>query len=499
MSMRKSSLLKTTCIVFLFCVATAIASLAQTFTSLASFDRTDGSNPQYMSLVQGLDGNFYGTTEFGGTGGRATGWGTVFKITPAGTLTALYNFCSLANCADGQEPQGGLILASNGNFYGTTFGGGAHGFGTVFKITAAGTLTTLYNFCAQANCVDGSLPADALVQGVDGNFYGTTGYGGANCPTGSPIGCGTVFKITPAGTLTTLYSFCSQANCADGSRPYGGLVQGTDGNFYGTSEQGGNVFNSGTVFQITPAGTLNTLYTFCDQGNCANGGSPYDGLIQAANGDFYGTTHGNGANNGGTVFSITAGGSLTTLYSFGIPNGGFPYAGLVQATDGNFYGTTPYSEVKNPLCNTLHCGTVFEITPAGVVTTLHHFVLTDGGFPIGGLLQATNGKFYGTTEGGGSSSNCTDGCGTVFSLSTGLGPFVKTVTTAGKVGSKVIILGNSLTGATSITFNGTSAPLLKVTASAILTSVPTGATTGTVTVTTPSGTLNSNVAFRVLP
>jgi uncharacterized repeat protein (TIGR03803 family) len=171
----------------------------------------------------------------------------------------------------------------------------------------------------------------------------------------------------------------------------------------------------------------------------------------------------------------------------------------VQATDGNFYGTTPYSEVHNPICNDLHCGTVFKITPAGTVSTLHHFDLTDGGFPTGGLVQATNGKFYGTTVRGGSSSNCGDGCGTVFSLSVGLGPFVKTNPTSGKVGAKVIILGNNLKGTTSVTFNGTTAPLLKVTASAIETSVPTGATTGTVIVTTPNGTLNSNVAFRVLP
>lgn len=495
--MRKSSFLKTSCIVFVFCGATAIASLAQTFTSLASFDHTNGANPQYMSLVQGVDGNFYGTTQFGGTGGR--GWGTVFKITPAGTLTTLYNFCSSANCTDGQEPQAGLILASDGYLYGTTYSGGASGYGTVFKISAAGTLTTLYSFCSQASCADGALPADALVQGADGNFYGTTGYGGANCPTRFPTGCGTAFKITPAGKLTTLYSFCAQANCADGSAPYGGLVQGTNGNFYGTTEQGGSVFNAGTVFQITPAGTLNTLYTFCAEAGCADGANPYDGLMQAANGDFYGTTQQSGANNGGTVFSITAGGTLATLYSFGIPNGAYPYAGLVKATDGNFYGTTPYSEVHQPICNHLHCGTVFKMTPAGTVTTLHNFVLTDGGLPIGGLLQATNGKFYGTTEGGGASSNCSDGCGTIFGLSVGLGPFVETNRPSGKVGSKIIILGNNLTGTTSVTFNGTTASLLKVTASAIETSVPSGATTGRVMVTTPNGTLNSNVAFRVVP
>ena len=493
--MRRSSVLKMMCIVFIFCVMTATASLAQNFTSLASFDGTNGAGPKYVSLVQGFDGNFYGTTDGGGTGGT-NGAGTVFKITPTGRLTTLYNFCIQANCADGQEPMAGLVLASNGNFYGTTYGGGANGFGTVFKITAAGALTTLYSFCTKANCADGSLPFDALVQGADGNFYGTTGYGGAHCPKNFPTGCGTVFKITPSGTLTTLYSFCAQANCADGTIPYGGPVQGADGNFYGTTE-GAFGGHPGTVFQITPTGILTTLHTF----NCvADGCNPYDGLVQAANGDFYGTTYDGGANSGGTVFSITSGGTFTTLDSFGIPNGGYSYAGLVQGTDGNFYGTTPYSEVHNPVCNDLHCGTAFRITPGGTVTTLHHFVLTDGGFPTGGLLQATNGKFYGTTSTGGSTSaNCPEGCGTVFSLSVGLGPFVKTIPASGKVGTKVIILGNNLTSTTSITFNGATAPLLKVTASAIETSVPTGATTGTVAVTTPSGTLDSNVAFQVLP
>jgi uncharacterized repeat protein (TIGR03803 family) len=424
--MKKSSFLKMICIVFIFCVMTVVASLAQTFTSLASFDLTNGENPEYVSLVQGLDGNFYGTTAFGGAGGT-NGEGTVFKITPAGTLTTLYSFCIQADCLDGEEPEAGLILASNGNFYGTTYGGGAYGYGTVFKITAAGALTTLYSFCA--GCADGSLPYAALVQGTDGNFYGTTFAAGANCRNNRNSGCGTVFKITPAGTLTTLYSFCTQANCADGSGPYGALVQGTDGNFYGTTNAGGANYG-GTVFSITAGGTLTTLNSFNDVDGC----SPYDGLVQAANGDFYGTTYACGANNGGTVFSITAGGTLTTLNSFGIPDGGYPYAGLVQAANGDFYGTTSY--------------TVFKITPAGTVTRLHHFDLTDGGFPTGGLVQATNGTFYGTTTHGGSSSNCGDGCGTVFSLSVGLGPFVKTNPTSSKVGAKVIILGNNLKGTT---------------------------------------------------
>jgi len=468
------------CIVFLFCISAAIASPAQTFTTLHNFDGTDGAVPTFVSLVQGVDENFYGTTAEGG----ANNDGTVFKITPTGTLTTLHSFDS----TDGQLPYAGLIQAANRNFYGTTIGGGANGYGTVFKITPAGGLTTLYSFCAQTNCVDGRTPTGALALGTDGNFYGITGYGGTNCTTPPWVGCGTVFKITPAGKLTTLYSFCAQTNCTDGFYPGASLVQATDGNFYGTTGYGGT--NSyGTVFKITPGGTLTTLHSF----DLTDGESPSAPLIQATDGNLYGTAYYGGANDNciygtcGTVFKITPGGTLTTLHSFDSTDGANPEAPLVQATDGNFYGTTDFGGANGD-------GTIFQITPAGTVTTLHSFDSTDGDIPDDGLVQATDGNFYGTANFGG-----TNGDGTVFSLSTGLGPFVETQPSSGKVGAATIILGTNLTGTTSVSFNGTAATFTVVSSSEITTTVPTGATTGKVSVTTPTRTLKSNVAFRVTP
>jgi len=478
-SFLKSSFLKTIGIVFAFCVATAIASFAQTFTTLANFGSTGGAEPM-AGLIQATNGNLYGTTQVGGatTNGLV---GTAFTVTLSGTLTTLHVFGG----QQGKHPEAALVQASNGELYGTTSGAqsGPGAMGTVFKMTLSGAATTLHSF----DGTDGCNPSNgALVQATNGNLYGTTGACGAN-------GFGTVFEITPSGTLTTLYNFCSQSGCADGGHAYTGLIQATDGNFYGTTQYGG-AYSNGTVFEITPSG-VTTLYSFCSQSGCQDGLAP-SGLIQATNGNFYGTTQEGGANNRGTVFEITPTGALTTLYSFcsqsGCPAGLYPVAGLIQATDGNFYGTTEEGGAKN-------CGTVFEITPTGALTTLHSFCSqsgsSDGDAPDAGLVQNTNGTLYGTTAlGGGATFD-----GTVFSLSMGLGPFVKTVTTAGKVGSKVIILGNNLAGTTSVAFNGTSATLLKVTASAIETSVPTGATPGTVTVTTASGTLDSNVAFQVLP
>jgi len=393
---------------------------AQTFTTLYSFcsqyNCTDGEAP-YARLVQGTDGNFYGTTLGGTLGVGANEHGTVFKITPSGTLTTLYSFCSQSGCTDGETPYAGLVQATDGSFYGTTQLGGANGAGTIFKITPSGTLTTLHSFCSQS-CTDGAAPYAGLVQGTDGNFYGTT-FGGAGNATN-----GTVFKITPSGTLTTLYDFCNQSVCPDGANPYAGLVQATDGNFYGTTFFGG-ANGVGTVFTITPSGTLTTLHSFCSQSGCTDGANPYAALVQGTDGNFYGTTYYSGANGVGTVFKITPSGTLTTLHSFcppsGCTDGALPYAGLVQATDGNFYGTTLGGGANNQF------GTVFKITPSGTLTTLYTFCsqsnCTDGAYPYAGLVQATNGDFYGTTGAGGNSylSTC-PGCGggEIFSLSVGL-------------------------------------------------------------------------------
>jgi uncharacterized repeat protein (TIGR03803 family) len=475
--------------VLLLCVAMAIAAPAQTFQTLFSFDGASGEYPYFESLVQGFNGNFYGTTSVAG----ANGYGTVFEVTPTGKLTTLYSFCSQTNCADGYDPYGGLVQATDGNLYGTTLEGGVNGWGTVFKVTPTGNLTTLYSFCPQSSCTDGSLPYAGLVQATNGNLYGATNWGGANG------NYGTIFEITPAGKLTTLYSFCSQSSCTDGSLPYAKLVRAANGNFYGTTLFGGAGANCvpqggcGTVFEITPAGKLTTLYSFCSQSNCMDGYQPYARLVQATNGNFYGTTYYGGDNGRGTVFEITPAGKLTTLYSFcfqsNCADGFDTYAGLVQAPDGNFYGITNVG-------GTNFNGTLFEITPTGKLTTLYNFCsqsgCADGSRPYATLVQATNGSFYGTTYSGGA-----NGVGTVFRESVGLRPFVETLPASGRVGNKVIILGNNLKGTTAVSFNGTAAIFTVVRATEIKTTVPAGATTGFVTVQTPRKKLKSNVVFRV--
>ncbi len=464
----------------------AIALHGQTYTTLNSFDSTDGAFP-FPGVVQALDGNFYGTTYNGG----ANNQGAIYKITPGGTLTLLYSFCGKTNCTDGALPRAGLTLASDGVLYGSTVAGGANNRGSIFKITTAGALDTLYSFCSATACDDGSSPYGNLIQASDGNFYGTTQSGGSKS-------FGVIFRVTPAGGDTTLYTFCSLANCADGSNPASGLVQASNGTFYGTTESGGahdtcGGEGCGTVFKLEGR-TLTTIYSFCARANCADGNNPVGGLVLASNGALYGTnTAGGSVNATGTVFRLTPAGALTTLHTFctqtGCPDGQVPYAGLVLATDGNLYGVTSSG-------GTVGAGTIFKITTAGTFTSLYSFCslagCVDGNGPDGTLIQATNGDFYGTTFGGG-----TDSAGVVFSLSTGLGAFVQTVPTSGKVGTAVKILGEDLTGATSVKFNGTAATFRVVSSSEITTAVPTGATTGTVKVVTPGGTLSSNVVFTV--
>jgi uncharacterized repeat protein (TIGR03803 family) len=461
------------CIVFAFCAAAAVALPAQTFTILTSFNSTGGYNPN-PTLVQGFNGNFYGTTYVSDEG---NGLGTVFEITASGKMGALNSF----NYNNGAQPMVGLVQAANGDLYGTTSYGGTNAAGTVFEVTPAGTLTTLYNFCSIGVCADGYGGA-GLVQASNGNFYGTTLIGGAD---GNDDG--TVFEITPAGVLTTLHSF----DGTDGSSPQG-LVQAANGNFYGTAG-GGGANGGGTIFEITPAGTLTTLYNFCSLELCADGRNPVT-LLQASDGNFYGTSRNGGFGNTtncqfidgcGTVFELTPAGTLTTLHKFDFNVGSQPNA-LVQATDGNFYGIAGGGGIGN-------VGMIFKITSAGTFTTLHTFDFNDGAYP-NALMQATDGSFYGTTGAGGSNA-----VGVAFSLSVGLGPFVETLPTAAEVGAKVIILGNNLTGTTSVSFNGTAATFAVVSNTEIKATVPTGATTGAVEVTTPSGTLNSNVLFQVTP
>lgn len=493
-------------VVVLF-ATTALALPAQTFTTLYSFAGGDGQYPN--GLLQGTNGYLYGTTSLGGSNCAVTGGcGTIFKITPIRPLKTLYNFDSTSGADSGTA----LVQATNGDFYGTTQSGGANSGGTVFKTTASGTLTTLYSFCSPNGyrCLNGGAYANGLIQATDGDLYGTTSQGGAKCV--HLGGCGTVFRITPGGTFKMLYSFCSQSACTDGSYPLGELLQGITGDFYGTTPNGG-ANGYGTVFRISPSGVLTTLYSFCSEMvgfACTDGASPYAGLIQGSDGNFYGTTYGGGANDasnngGGTVFRISPTGALTTLYSFcsqggdQCTDGYILVAGLVQATDGNFYGTTLTGGAN---CgSTGGCGTLFRLDPTGALTTLYNFCsqagCTDGAYPVSTLIQATNGSFYGTTQDGGTNCPSSGGCGTVFGMSVGLGPFVEALPNSGKIGQAVKILGTGLTGATNVSFNGTAAVFKVPSGSEITTAVPAGATTGPIQVVTPNGTLLSNVPFQV--
>jgi uncharacterized repeat protein (TIGR03803 family) len=316
-------------------------------TTLVSFNGSNGAQP-WAPLAQGSDGSFYGATTY------ASGDGTVFSMNSNGVLTTLASFSG----ADGGL-FGALVQGSDGNFYGTTSYGGADGDGTVFRLTAAGVSTTLVSF----NGINGSNPVAALVQGSDGSFYGTTEFGG-NLSLYDGYGNGTVFRITTNGVFLTLAAF----SATTGAQPCGPLVQGNDGNFYGTTSAGpaNNGFPNGfgTVFKMTPAGALTTLVAF----DGVRGSQPLAGLVQGNDGNFYGTTEFGGANGLGTVFQLTAAGALSTLVSFDVLHGSQPYGGLTRGRDGNFYGTTEFGGAND-------AGTVFKMTSAGVLTTLVEFGL----------------------------------------------------------------------------------------------------------------------------
>jgi uncharacterized repeat protein (TIGR03803 family) len=445
-------------------------------------------------LVQGLDGNLYGATQSGGNVNKTlcpSSCGTIYKITPAGALSIVYSFCSLANCGDGFSPAS-LLLASDGNFYGVTQAGGLsddncqRGCGTIFKLTPQGVLTTLYYFDP-----DNTFSPRQIIQGADGNFYGWAYqpyYEGFNID---------VFQTTPQGNVSAIYSLA-----------YGAYFmlsfQAPDGVIYGTTDPVGDehdILTGGTVFAMTPLGALTTIHDFCpDYTDCTNGYDP-TALFLAADGNFYGTMYGGGNLNNsacgvgfgcGLIFKLSPDGTANTLYTFCPGTGcwdGYPIS-LMQASDGNLYGLTAASPSG-------HTGTIFEITRSGAFTNLYNFCAqpgcADGVYPNSSLLQATNGVFYGTTIG----SDEADTGGTIFSLSLGLSPFVKTLPTSAGAGKQIYILGTKLTGATQVAFNGVAAKFNVVSPTEITTTVPKGATSGIVTVATPAGTLSSNVNFLI--
>ncbi len=441
-------------------VIAAVAVQAQTFTTLVNFAGPNGRQPDYGALVQGVDGDFYGTTALGGE----YQYGTVFLVTPQGGLKRLHSFDN----SDGGFPNNVLLEIVGGLLYGTTRVGGANGRGTIYSMwPGGGYFTTLQSF----DVGDGVKPFAGLIQSFEGSLYGTSDGGGA-------WGYGTIFSMSFGGALNTVFSF----NIVDGIGPYSTLMQASNKTIYGTTCGSGGSGNYGSIYTVDSSDAFATLLSF----NYTDGAYPYGALVQASDGNLYGTTQAGGAYDHGTIFRMTTSGSLTTLHSFHYSDGSAPFGALVQGTDGSFYGTTTKGGAGG-------LGTIFQMTPAGVFATLHSFGGGDGATPSGGLVQGTDGAFYGMTAAGGANDD-----GTVFRLSTGLGPFVRLLPSFGPQDTSVDILGTDLTGVTSVSFNGVPASYITpISSTAFKVAVPYGATTGPVQVITPGSTLTSNALFQI--
>jgi uncharacterized repeat protein (TIGR03803 family) len=450
----------------LLCVA-AVAG-AQTVTTLYNFvgGKNSGANPWYVTLVQGTNGQLYGTTYNGGS----KGLGTFFEVTTSGTLTVLHSFAG--GKTDGANPTGGLTLGTDGNFYGTTTLGGTNLQGTVYKMTTTGTITLLHSF---NSVFDGSFPWGPPIEGTDGNFYGTASGGKGQD--------GLVYKITSSsGAYSTIYTFIGTT----GVYPIASPTQGTDGNLYIPVSLGGTS-ECGTIVKLTTAGVLQSSYDF----PCGPGGAfPIGPLVQAANGNFYSTTQDGGTNGEGTIYQVTTSLGVTVLHSFGalFGDGEYPGAGLLLATDGNYYGSAAEG-------GTFDDGILFNTTVGGIYTSLYSFNNSTNLMqmsPLSPPVQNTNGTLYGVTEFGGTNNQ-----GTIYSLNMGLGSFVNSPLFSGKAGSSVLILGNHLSGTSKVTFNGVPANFVVKSDTHLSATVPTGAKTGYIEVTTASGVVKSRKIFRV--
>ncbi len=391
-------------------LATVCQAPGQTEQKLYDFcSRTgcpDGLYPN-GKLIRDAKGNLFGTT----TSGGAHGQGTVFRISASGIEKVIYSFCAQQSCTDGANPFDGLIADKSGNLYGTTYSGGAHGEGTVFKISASGIESALYSFCAELACTDGANPYAGLIMDTAGNLYGTTLGGGAN-------NNGTVFKLGTTGSEIVLHAF---QNTPDFATPYGGLIMDSLGNVYGTTWFGG-ANGSGGVFEISPNQTETILYDkWCALPCTQDGDSSASALIADKKGNVYGTSVLGGAFASGLVFALNVRRKAESiLYSFsGVAegDGAAPFAGLIADTSGNFYGTTTSGGVSGCTGGLQGgCGAVFKLSPSGTGWTesiLHNFAndATDGVNPYGGPILDSQNNLYGTTRLGGLNNG-----GTVFKI-----------------------------------------------------------------------------------
>jgi uncharacterized repeat protein (TIGR03803 family) len=492
------------------------------YNSAATSSYPDGAIPM-AELIQGADGNYYTTTSIGGAGtcpgeveDQIPGCGAVVKITPAGTLSVLYSFpydTSTSTAPNGWFPQAGLVQGKDGNFYGVaTEGGiggeacadttGLSGCGTVFKLTKTGTLTVLHSFCGGSGCgslaTDGAEPTGRMVFGASGDLYGTTQVGGLF---NGFYNQGTIFRITTSGTYTVLHVFSGNfGSTPDGANPAAGLILASNGDFYGTTTAGG-ASKEGTVFKMTPAGKVTLLHSFTGS---SDGSMPIGALVQASDGNLYGTCYSGGANGTGTAFRITTKGVFTKIYDFAAEAapgniGYLPRAGLIQASDGNLYGTAWQGGAFTAT------GTIYQLTLAGAGTLEASFEASSTGFsPLGALVQGTDGRLYVTLQNnGGENSDDVQDQGAISVLNLGLdppapGPF-EFAPAKGLVGAKITLRGSAFVGTTAVTFNGTSAASVVDASGYITATVPPGATTGTISVTNAEGTTTSKTSFTVLP
>jgi uncharacterized repeat protein (TIGR03803 family) len=433
-----------------------------TYTELYNFDcANDGCNPlQPALLAQGEDGVLYSTLPSGTSGSQD---GTIMDYAPGGAESTLYRFQG----TDGAGPESGFTLGFDGAFYGTTSIGGLYGKGTVFRLSG-GSMTDLHDF---TDGTDGAYPWAPPVQTPDGNIYGVTDAG--TYP-------GTAYRIAPNGKFSAIATLPSKTIAP--------LVMGTDGNFYGTTQYGGD-FNRGTVFRLSVKGKLKIIHSFDPS---SEGGVPLGPVMIGADNKFYGTTSGGGAYSAGIVFQLSSSGAYRVLHNFqSATEGSGSAAGLVQGSDKFLYSVMSAGGTKG-------YGTLYRINTTGTkFQVLHQFDNQTGSYPASTPTLHTNGTLYGTTTKGGSGENGT--AGVVFSFANGLKPFVSLQLWAGTAGTSVGILGQGFSAATGVEFGNVVADYTVVSDTYMIATVPPGAQTANVTVSEPGGDLVTLRKFKVIP